>query len=116
MRRSSISRSVRRRRSSLVSCVARDDARPPAQTGRCDSVSAPIAIVDYGVGNVGSIQNMLKKVGSRSVVVSTPDEILQAKKLILPGVGAFDAGMDALRKSGLVDALRQQALQAKVPV
>lgn len=76
----------------------------------------PITIVDYGVGNVGSIQNMLKKVGTHSVVSSNPDQILEATKLILPGVGAFDAGMDALRKSGLVEALNYQALQRKVPV
>jgi imidazole glycerol-phosphate synthase subunit HisH len=79
-------------------------------------VGAEIAIVDYGVGNVGSIQNMLKKVGARSVLASSPDQILEARKLILPGVGAVDAGMDALRKSGLIDALSHQALQVKVPV
>lgn len=79
-------------------------------------MSAPITIVDYGVGNVGSIQNMLKKVGARSVVASTPEEVLHAKKLVLPGVGAFDAGMAALRSSGLVEALDRQALGTKVPV
>lgn len=79
-------------------------------------MTAPISIVDYGVGNVGSIQNMLKKVGARSVVASTPEQILQATKLILPGVGAFDAGMEALNRSGLVGALNQKALQDKVPV
>src|SRR5207248_400632 len=66
--------------------------------------------------NVGSIQNMLKKVGTRSAVSSSVAEILQAKKLILPGVGAFDAGMDALGQSGLIDALNHQALESRVPV
>jgi len=79
-------------------------------------VSPPITIVDYGIGNVGSIQNMLKKIGARSVVASSSDQILKATKLILPGVGAFDAGMDTLARSGLVDALNRKALQERIPV
>lgn len=79
-------------------------------------MNVPVTIVDYGVGNVGSIQNMLKKVGARSTLAATPEEILAAKKLILPGVGAFDAGMDALVRLGLVDALRQKALEERIPV
>jgi glutamine amidotransferase len=79
-------------------------------------VTATITIVDYGVGNVGSIQNMLKKVGARSVVASSSDEILRATKLILPGVGAFDAGMDTLARSGLLDSLNRKALEEKTPV
>lgn len=79
-------------------------------------MSAVITIVDYGIGNVGSIQNMLKKIGAFSVVASSADQILDAKKLILPGVGAFDAGMNTLARSGLVDALNRKALQEKIPV
>lgn len=79
-------------------------------------MKSTITIVDYGVGNVGSIQNMLKKVGARSVVASSPDAILQATKLILPGVGAFDAGMDNLARSGLVAALNHKALEERTPV
>jgi imidazole glycerol-phosphate synthase subunit HisH len=79
-------------------------------------VSAPITIVDYGIGNVGSIQNMLKKIGARSVVASSTDQILEAKKLILPGVGAFDAGMSALARSGVVEALNRKALEERIPV
>ncbi len=79
-------------------------------------MTSTITIVDYGVGNVGSIQNMLKKVGARSVVASSPDEILRATKLILPGVGAFDAGMDTLARSGLMDSLNRKALEERTPV
>lgn len=79
-------------------------------------MSAPITIVDYGVGNVGSIQNMLKKVGSPSLIGSSPDDIRRATKLILPGVGAFDAGMEHLSSSGLRPALEHKALVEKVPV
>lgn len=79
-------------------------------------MTSTITIVDYGVGNVGSIQNMLKKIGARSVVASSPEQILEAAKLILPGVGAFDAGMETLARSGLVDALNRKALEDRTPV
>ena len=79
-------------------------------------MSSTITIVDYGISNVGSIQNMLKKIGARSVVTSSPEEILRATKLILPGIGAFDAGMETLRRSGLVESLNHKAVTEKVPV
>ena len=75
-----------------------------------------ISIVDYGCGNLGSISNMLRKVGSPSQVVSTADEILSASKLILPGVGHFDHGMAHLNAHGLVPALEQRVLGDKVPI
>lgn len=64
-----------------------------------------IGILDYGIGNVGSIQNMLKRAGSGSVIVRTAEELAPCDKLILPGVGAFDEGMDRLDKSGMRQAL-----------
>ncbi len=85
-------------------------------TGDAERASSTITIVDYGVGNVGSIQNMLKKVGARSVVASSSEQVLQANKLILPGVGAFDAGMETLARSGLVAALNHKALVERTPV
>jgi glutamine amidotransferase len=75
-----------------------------------------IVIVDYGVGNLGSIANMLKKIGVRSTASSDPDVIGQAEKLILPGIGAFDAGMEKLNERGLVPLLNQLVLEKKVPV
>jgi glutamine amidotransferase len=75
-----------------------------------------ITILDYGIGNLGSIQNMLRKVGVESVISSDSGQIADATKLILPGVGAFDHGMERLRQSGLVDLLEQKALSEKVPV
>ena len=51
-----------------------------------------IVIVDYGVGNLGSIINMLKKAGTKAMASSNPEVLEQAEKLILPGIGAFDAG------------------------
>jgi glutamine amidotransferase len=75
-----------------------------------------ITIVDYGMGNLGSIKNMLKKVGADCEITADPDRLQQAKKLILPGVGAFDAGMAKLNSSGLVPVLNEQVLEKKVPV
>ncbi len=75
-----------------------------------------ITIVDYGVGNLGSILNMLKKVGTKAETSSEPDILAKAKKLILPGVGAFDAGMRKLNEAGLVPLLNELVLKKKVPV
>lgn len=73
-----------------------------------------IVIVDYGVGNLGSIINMLKKVGAKAIASSDPEVLQQAEKLILPGVGAFDAGMNKLNQCGLVPLLHHLALEKKV--
>lgn len=76
-----------------------------------------IVILDYGMGNVGSIQNMLKKIGFREVQISrNPDVIRQADKLILPGVGAFDAGIERLREFDLIPLIRKHALELGKPL
>ena len=75
-----------------------------------------LCIVDYGLGNLGSIKNMLKKVGVPAQISSLPDDIVAADKLILPGVGAFDAGMANLHARGLVPVLEEQVFERKKPV
>ncbi len=60
-----------------------------------------IAIVDYGVGNLSSIDNALKKLGFESIVTDNPKEIEKAQGVILPGVGAFKDAMESLRQMGL---------------
>lgn len=75
-----------------------------------------ITLIDYGVGNLGSVQNMLKKLGAESTIASDIATIERATKLILPGVGAFDAGMVQLNSSGLRPALDAAVLDRKVPV
>lgn len=75
-----------------------------------------IVIVDYGVGNLGSIINMLKKVGVKAIASSDPTVIEEAEKLILPGIGAFDAGMEKLNERRLVPLLNKLVLEKKVPV
>jgi glutamine amidotransferase len=75
-----------------------------------------IVIVDYGMGNIGSIMNMIKKAGGTSLLTSEPDIIASAKKLILPGVGAFDNGMKNLSDQGLIPLLNKKVLEEKTPV
>lgn len=75
-----------------------------------------ITIVDYGVGNIGSIANMLKRIGSDCIITSDADIIAKAKKILLPGVGAFDPGMERIECLGLKEVLNNKALKEKVPV
>ena len=80
------------------------------------SDSKMVAIVDYGLGNLGSIANMLKVIGEKSVITADKDKIAQAGRIILPGVGAFDAGMSKLTETGLVDFIKEQAVKEKKPI
>jgi len=75
-----------------------------------------IVIVDYGMGNLGSIQNMLKKAGFPSLITSDKSIIENADKLILPGVGAFDNAINNLNSLDLIDLLNKKALEEKIPV
>ncbi|HEY8608897.1 MAG TPA: imidazole glycerol phosphate synthase subunit HisH [Noviherbaspirillum sp.] len=75
-----------------------------------------IVIVDYNTGNPGSIRNMLRKIGHDSEISCDPARIAEASKLVLPGVGAFDAGMECLERTGLIPLLNDRVINAKVPV
>lgn len=66
-----------------------------------------IVIVDYGMGNLRSVQKALERVGFAATISSDPAELLQADKAILPGVGAFADAMARLRENGLDVALHQ---------
>jgi glutamine amidotransferase len=70
-----------------------------------------IAILDYGIGNVGSILNMLKHIDVEAIITHDPDAIEAADKIILPGVGSFDSGMKKLADINLVDVIRKHVLQ-----
>jgi glutamine amidotransferase len=75
-----------------------------------------IAIVDYGLGNLVSVKNMLKKLGVKAVITDKADEINSSPKLILPGVGSFDNGMNLIRQKNLLEVLNQKVLVEKIPV
>ena len=72
-----------------------------------------IAIVDYGVGNLRSVQKALERVGATAVVSSDPATLDAAQGLVLPGVGAFGDGMASLRARGLVEPLLRQVEKGK---
>lgn len=74
---------------------------------------AEISILHYGIGNTGSILNMLRKLRVDASVVSTAESVLAAKRLLLPGIGAFDACMGALQKSGLHDCVAEFAASGR---
>jgi len=75
-----------------------------------------IAIVDYGMGNLGSIQNMFKYIGVQTKITGDAKLIESADKILLPGVGAFDQAMTRINESGLRDVLDHQALNQKIPI
>ncbi len=75
-----------------------------------------ISIVDYGLGNLGSIVNMFKRLGVKTELVSTVDGVQKAKKILLPGVGAFDAAIELIDRTGLRQVLDEKALVEKVPI
>ena len=64
---------------------------------------AEVSILDYGIGNTGSIRNMLRKLRVSADLISTPAQVAAARRLVLPGIGAFDACVAALLKAGLRD-------------
>ncbi len=64
-----------------------------------------IAIVDYGMGNLRSVQKGFEKVGASARIVSAPEDIRRADKLVVPGVGAFRDAIDQIRRQGAVEPI-----------
>jgi imidazole glycerol-phosphate synthase subunit HisH len=75
-----------------------------------------ITVVDYGMGNLGSIGNMLKRLGVPSETTADPARLARASKILLPGVGAFDSAMLRIEASGLRTVLHRKALEERVPI
>lgn len=75
-----------------------------------------VVIVDYGLGNLGSIKNMLQFIGFDAVISSDKEQISAASRLILPGVGSFDQGMINLHEKGIIPVLNQRVLVDRVPI
>jgi glutamine amidotransferase len=75
-----------------------------------------ITIVNYGLGNLGSVVNMFKRLGVESTVTSDIKEIEQATKLLLPGVGHFDAAMKKIDELNLRGILEEKVMQDKIPI
>ena len=73
-----------------------------------------IHILDYNMGNLGSIQNMLKKIGVPSLITSKAEDLVKATKIILPGVGAFDEAMKNLKKLDIIKVLDEMVFEKGV--
>lgn len=74
-----------------------------------------VVIIDYGIGNVGAIANMITRLGKRAVISNDREVIFGSRWLVLPGVGSFDAGMDNLESRNLLPILHQAVVEQKKP-
>lgn len=75
-----------------------------------------IAIIDYGMGNLGSVKRKLDRIGADSVITFNPELVRNSEKLILPGVGHFGNAINELKTRGLWDILNKEVLVAKKPI
>jgi len=75
-----------------------------------------IAIVDYKIGNLSAVANMLNRLGVSCEITADTEKIKRAEKIILPGNGAFDACMQGLRATGLIPLLNERVLSEKTPL
>ena len=72
-----------------------------------------VGIIDYGVGNLFSLQSSFRAIGQEAFVSGDPEQLKKADRLVLPGVGAFEDAAKKLRQSGMADFVRQQAAEGK---
>lgn len=75
-----------------------------------------IRVVDYGIGNIQAFLNLFKRIGVEAARADTPDMLLDANRLVLPGVGHFDHAMQKLNDSGLRSRLEQLVLEECIPI
>ncbi len=73
----------------------------------------PILIIDYGLANLRSVQKAFEKVGAAAIISSDPNRLLEADKVVLPGVGAFRDAIAQLRASGFVEPIKEHIQQGK---
>ena len=70
-----------------------------------------IGVINYGINNLQSVNNAFKRISARSRWIDTPEEVIESKALVLPGIGAFEYGMKGLRERKLIDAIKQKVLE-----
>ncbi len=75
-----------------------------------------VVIIDYGMGNLASVQRAVSELGKNSRIINEPGELVGADKIILPGVGSFRQAMENLQDSGWVQALRDEVLLRCKPI
>lgn len=81
-----------------------------------EDMSGRIVIVDYGMGNISSIRNMIRYLGHSAVLSDRKEDILSAEKLILPGVGNYKMAMENIDRMGLRMVLDQAVLEEQIPI
>jgi imidazole glycerol-phosphate synthase subunit HisH len=75
-----------------------------------------VLILDYGMGNIFSVQKKIKSLGITPIISNSREEILNADKIILPGVGHFSKAMENLKKLNVIQSLNEKVLEKKTPV
>ena len=75
-----------------------------------------IYIPNLSLGNTKSVVNMINRLGGEVIIANTPEELLNAKKIILPGVGSFDVGMQELNDGKWIEVLNRLVLNDKIPI
>lgn len=75
-----------------------------------------IHIPNLSLGNTKSVVNMINRIGGKVIIADTPEELMEAKKIILPGVGSYDIGMRELQEGGWVTALNKLIIEEHVPI
>lgn len=75
-----------------------------------------LVIIDYGMGNLRSVEKAFNRINANPIVSAKKEDILNATKLVLPGVGFFKGGMDRLNELGLTEILNQKVLVEKTPI
>jgi len=75
-----------------------------------------IGVIDLGLGNIGSVKNIIEKVGGKVSLLSSPEELLSVDKLVFPGVGAYDKTMTQLDEGGWIDLLNKRVIEDKAPI
>ena len=81
-----------------------------------DKDSQKIVIIDYGMGNIRSVQRKFKEFGFQIEIVSKPEDVIKADKIVLPGVGHFASGVKNLKSNGLWEAIDEKVKNHKTPV
>ena len=75
-----------------------------------------LVVIDYGINNSSSVVRMIQKVGGNVRLGTKPHDLLEASKIVLPGVGHFDEGMKLLNESGFSESIKECVLNKKIPV
>lgn len=75
-----------------------------------------VAIIDYGMGNLKSVENSCKKLGFKTSIVSVPSELSEFNKLILPGVGSFKKSMKMLKNNNWINIIKTEVINKKKPI